>query len=270
MNYSLSVVNVSVCLFLGGWNNNPTAGQFQGIFRHLMVRCGVSPSISGNVVEQNETVSLSAVEMSSTLAAEESEDLPSPFVNLSALVCDHSYLPTRLGSLVDNALVYISGFVVRQILRKLSCDVCRASLVTNAVSASFDQSYHLLTLKNNGGLMIPSEGTVKVVRSAERFIRQSPSGKAVKVSLISQLVRAEIGSEDVFCLKDHIEETQFGIDNHHFSLVISCVCLPQTKDAPHYQTEHTSTTEWQLEKKALQSSFVQRILALALCNPTKD
>ncbi len=100
-----------LCLFLGGWNNNPTAGQFQGIFRHLMVRCGVSPSISGNVVEQNETVSLSAVEMSLTLAAEESEDLPSPFVNLSALMCDHSYLPTRLGSLVDNALVYISGFV---------------------------------------------------------------------------------------------------------------------------------------------------------------
>jgi len=225
VNYSLSVVNVSVCLFLGGWNNNPTAGQFQGIFRHLMVRCGVSPSISGNVVEQNETVSLSAVEMSSTLAAEESEDLPSPFVNLSALVCDHSYLPTRLGNLVDNALVYISGFVVRQILRKLSCDVCRASLVTNAVSASFDQSYHLLTLKNNGGLMIPSEGTVKVVRSAERFIRQSPSGKAVKVSLISQLVRAEIGSEDVFCLKDHIEETQFGIDNHHFSLLSSVVSV---------------------------------------------
>lgn len=62
----------------GGWNNNPTAGQFQGIFRHLMVRCGVSPSISGNVVEQNETVSLSAVEMSSTLAAEESEDIQSP------------------------------------------------------------------------------------------------------------------------------------------------------------------------------------------------
>ncbi|KAL0165989.1 hypothetical protein M9458_037833, partial [Cirrhinus mrigala] len=60
---------------------------------------------SENVVEQNETVSLSAVDMSSTVAAEESGDLPSPFVNIPALVCDHSYLPTRLGSLVDNALV---------------------------------------------------------------------------------------------------------------------------------------------------------------------
>lgn len=184
-------------------------------------------------------MSLSAVEMSSALLAEETEELPSPFVNISAIVCDHSYLPTRFGGLVDNALVYISGFVVRQILRKLSCDVCRVSLVTDAVSASFDQSYHLLPLKNKGGLMIPSEGTVKVVRSAERFIRQSSSGQAVRVSLINQFVRAEIGSEDVFSLGEHIQEMQFGIDNHHFVLLSLVVCLPQTKAAPHCQTEHS-------------------------------
>ncbi|CAL8310518.1 unnamed protein product [Boreogadus saida] len=66
------------------------------------------------------TVSLSAVEMSS---AETAEEHPSPFANISALVSDHSYLPTRFGGLVENALVYIAGFVVRQILRKLSCAV---------------------------------------------------------------------------------------------------------------------------------------------------
>ncbi|XP_062295802.1 leucine-rich repeat, immunoglobulin-like domain and transmembrane domain-containing protein 3b [Scomber scombrus] len=58
---------------------------------------------------QDETVSLSA---------EETEELSSPFANIPAIVCDHSYLPNR-------------------------------------------------------GLMIPSEGTVKVVRSAEPFIGRS-------------------------------------------------------------------------------------------------
>ncbi|XP_078018867.1 uncharacterized protein LOC144458909 [Epinephelus lanceolatus] len=186
-----------------------------------MVRCGVSSSSSGNVAAQDETVSLSAFEMSSSPTAEETEELPSPFANIPAIVCDHSYLPTHFGGLVDNALVYISGFVVRQILKKLSCDVCRGSLVTDAVPTSFDQSYHLLTLKNKGGLMIPSEGTVRVVRSAERFIRQSTLGQA---ALISEFVWAEIGSEDVFFLRGHIQETQFGIDNYHFvlmSLIVS-------------------------------------------------
>ncbi|KAK1895547.1 DNA transposase THAP9 [Dissostichus eleginoides] len=198
----------------GGWNNNPSARQFQAIFRRLMVRCGVSPSETGNVAAQDHTVSLSAVEMSS---AETAEEHPSPFANISAVVSDHSYLPTRFG-LVENALVYIAGFVVRQILRKLSCDVCRASLVRDAVPSSFDESYHLLALKNNGGLVIPSKGTVKVLRAAERVIRQASTRQAPKVSTVTYIVREEIGTEDVFQLGEHIEETQFGIDNHYSNL----------------------------------------------------
>ena len=65
-------------------------------------------------------------------------------------------------------LFYISGFVVRKIQKKLSCEVCRA--VTAAVTSSFDQSSHLLELKNNGGLMIPSQGTVKVVKQKDQIL----------------------------------------------------------------------------------------------------
>ena len=170
---------VAVCFSLGGWNNNPTAGQFQGIFRKLMYRCGVKPVDSGNVRGQDATVtlsaehytrvSLSAAEMSSADAAT-AEELVSPFLNISALVGDHSYLPTRFGALVENALVYIAGFVVRCIFRSLSCDVCRASLVTDALAVPFDQSYHLLELRNNGGLMIPSKGTVKVSKNIHKLL----------------------------------------------------------------------------------------------------
>ncbi|CAL8302948.1 unnamed protein product [Arctogadus glacialis] len=83
-----------------------------------MYRCGVKPVDSGNVRGQDATVtlsaehytrvSLSAAEMSSADAAT-AEELVSPFLNISALVGDHSYLPTRFGGLVDNALVYIAG-----------------------------------------------------------------------------------------------------------------------------------------------------------------
>lgn len=80
--------------------------------------------------------------------------------------------------------------------------------MTHVVPASSDPSYDLLTLKNKEGLKIPSEGTVKVIRIAERFICQL-SGQAVKVSLIDQFFWTEKRSENVFCLKGHIEETQF-------------------------------------------------------------
>lgn len=103
-----------------------------------MVRCGVSPGETGNVAPLDNNVALSAVEMSS---AESIEQHPSPFVNIPALVSDHSYLPTPFGGLVENALVHIAGFVVRKVLRQLSCDVCRWSLVREAVPDSGETNY---------------------------------------------------------------------------------------------------------------------------------
>ncbi|KAE8295648.1 Murinoglobulin-2 Precursor [Larimichthys crocea] len=176
----------------GGWNNNPSADQFQGIFQHLMVWCGVSTSGLGNVTAQDNTVSLSAVEMSS---AETAEELPPPSVNFAALVCDHSYLPMHFGGLVDNALVYIAGFVASQVLKKISCDMCCAILVTDSVPFSHDESYHLLVLENNDGLMIPSEGTVQ---GGESSIGQVRSGQAPKVSVVMHVVCEEIGRDCVF------------------------------------------------------------------------
>lgn len=63
----------------------------------------------------------------------------------------------------------------------------------------------------------------KVLRAAERVIRQSAI-QAPKVSTVTHIVREEIWTEDVFLLGEHIEETQFGIDNHQsdlLSLVVS-------------------------------------------------
>ena len=66
----------------------------------------------------------------------------------------------------------------------------------------------------------------KVLKTAERVIRQASTmqAEAPKVSTVLHIVRGEIGTEDVFLLGEHIEETQFGIDNHHsdlLSLVVS-------------------------------------------------
>ncbi|XP_059203739.1 uncharacterized protein LOC131983135 isoform X2 [Centropristis striata] len=170
------------------------------------------------------STSLSAADLSSA----EGEDLPSPFADIPAIVHDHSYLPNRFGGLVDNALMYIAGFVVRRTLKKLSCNVCRASLVTDAASASKDSSYHLLTLKNNGGLVIPSEGTVRVVRAAEWVIRQASAGRRsqpIKPQEVLYIVRKRSGSDDVFLLGEHIRDTQYGIDSHHHTLLTLVVSL---------------------------------------------
>lgn len=216
------------CIFKsGGWNNNPSAMQFKYHFRHLMVRCGVRAGTTGNVTAQDETttLSLASVDMTCAVPADDVENGPSPFQDSNVIMQDHSYLPTQFGHLVENALVYIAGFVVKSVCKQLQCDTCRSSLITASVPSSLGDSYHLLTLRNNGGLVIPSSGTVKVVRTAEQCLRQSGrqdmSSAAHQASAleVSRAVRAKLGSEDVFDLGEHIIDTQYGIDNHHYQLM---------------------------------------------------
>lgn len=69
--------------------------------------------------------------------------------------------------------------------------------------------------------MIPSEGTVRVVRAAAWVIRQTSStrrSQPIKMLEVVYIVQKKIGSEDVFVLEEHISETQYGIDSHHHTL----------------------------------------------------
>lgn len=124
-------------------------------------------------------------------------------------------------------LTQIVGFVVRRALEKLGCDVCSESLVTDAASAKKDESYHLLCLKDNGGLVIPSEGTVRIIRAAESVIRQASfrQSRPIRLLEVVSMVRSRIGTEDVFQLGEHISDTQYGIDSHHHTLLTLLVSL---------------------------------------------
>ncbi|KAL0966330.1 hypothetical protein UPYG_G00293970 [Umbra pygmaea] len=69
----------------GGWNNNPTVAHFQSYFRRIMVRCGIAPGKTGNVQAQDDTMCLSAVDMSSVVPAEDDDDniASSPFEQIT-------------------------------------------------------------------------------------------------------------------------------------------------------------------------------------------
>ncbi|CAL8331525.1 unnamed protein product [Arctogadus glacialis] len=110
------------------------------------------------------------------------------------------------------------------------------------------KSYHLLELRSNGGLIIPSKGTVKVVRAAERAIRLHSPGKAPDEVLVAHFVREEIGTEDVFALGSHVQESQFErclvADIHPHAPDID----PQNFRCRHPPTE-TSTSTPEIAKK---------------------
>lgn len=151
---------------------------------------------------------------------------PDPFVeDAGRVILDHDYntwIDPNVSKVLDNAIVYIAGWVVRKAVTKLKCDLCREALVTAEVP-DYDKAYHLLVLKNRGGLVIPSQGTVAVIKSAEKAIQQLMNIHSVsrhcKPARIEYVVKADLGTSDVFGLNTHTLETQHGIDNHYFQLI---------------------------------------------------
>ena len=55
-------------------------------------------------------------------------------------------------------------------MKKIVCDICRQSLVSCYIEKQQEYAFHLLKLKNKGGLVTPSQGTVKILMLIEKSL----------------------------------------------------------------------------------------------------
>lgn len=141
-----------------GWNDNPTPKQFIFIYRRLLVHAGVDPTSSGNCVDL------------ATLP--ESNPIEPQLVGA-----------TYLSRFVTNVTTYIAGFVVRSILPRIRCVECRTLIVSTDVKALNADERHLIELKNNGGLVVPSKDVTKVVQLCEGLCRERSLPRPAEISL---------------------------------------------------------------------------------------
>lgn len=136
-----------------GWNNNPTAHQLAFIFRRFLVHVGVEPDSSGNCVN---------------FASSADDDFQ---------IIDHLCEPDFYSDsdFVQNVIAYISGFVVKKVLKHETCPACRLALIDSPTNGnrSFEHR-HFLRLKNNGGLLLPSNDVIVTLNKSESLYRRLP------------------------------------------------------------------------------------------------
>jgi hypothetical protein len=209
----------------GGWNNNPNVPQFEAIFRKLCMHCDIKTSTVGNVTAQDETSCITLL----TPVCRTGTITDDTFEEVASILDEHNYTgwaPRTANSVVlSNILAYVAGWVVKKVMRSITCDICRVSLISQEIPRSFDRSYHLLKLKNNGGLVIPSRGVIVIIENAEKAIRQLSMNpmRNCKFQNILIFVKKMIRNEDLLGLDQHATESQHEIDNHFFDLLRSIV-----------------------------------------------
>ena len=162
-----------------GWNNNPDCHQLQFIVRRFLAHAGMLSSNLGNCV-----------------AFSDEEDMVED-------IFEEVELP-ELSTFSSNIVAYISGYVVKRLLTKITCCACRIQLIGDPRTSSDLVELCFLRLKNNGGLVLPASGVIKILSCAEKVLKAYPFKNAM--SAFSRILNELVGCNYLDC--DHFKKEQ--------------------------------------------------------------
>ena len=128
-------------------NDAPNTKQFRSVIKRLMVHNELNGSISGNCVDWGDTVflhgnpNLAQINASSIVRSNLDGYDSSEVVDDDPEEID--FLP--LNNYICDVVIYIAGFVQRNILKRLKCDICK-----NAIAEDDVWFGEIICIKNRG------------------------------------------------------------------------------------------------------------------------
>ncbi|KYN29051.1 THAP domain-containing protein 9, partial [Trachymyrmex cornetzi] len=143
-------------------------------------------------------------------------------VYLSADAFDRDYLSRlcQLSPYIDEVVKYISGFVVRKLLKNI-CHVCATFITANSTNSI------LINLKNRGNLVFPSQDVIKITQFCEKVIRANynivrtrNNIKAILTIQIYQEICDSVFNDSK--ITEHIMQQDL-FDNHKSELIKSII-----------------------------------------------
>ena len=153
----------------GGSSNNPTARQFEHIYKRLLLHTEIKGADAGNAVALDAT-SILHVSCKTLTHTDNNENLEhgDDFLPISKEIEDHDYIGApiwHLTSYVNDVVAYIAGFVVKCLKRCVTCGFCFGLLET-------DEPLSLLQKRKQYGRMInASPFVIKVCEIGEKCLR---------------------------------------------------------------------------------------------------
>lgn len=197
-----------------GRNDNPTPLQLRRALRKILVGRIDYSFDNGNCVSQEKFIlpEIQTIETEPTRRETDNEIID----------FDHTYI-TEYESLtlyVDNAVVYIAGFVARHVGKTTKCSSCKAALT---ISEGNELHFTLINVKNNGGLKTPSSDVIIICKTSEKIIRQVTGliplfEQRIKLKLTLEVMQFLSLNRLFNCLNEH--ELDNAADNSHTLVLV--------------------------------------------------
>ena len=204
----------------GGFNNNPNVVQFKTAMKQILLKNSIMSSSKGNVLcfESQSVGSLFSLKWSKrrTSLCELTQD-EATHTNEDDDV-QHIF-HNNVSNITENVWYYISGFLVRGIVKHIDCQECSEGLL----SPISDHQYcylpydSLVNRKNRGGLTHSSYGVYKVVLTCQKSFKVNVMNNnniniSVKSCLVQHMVYEVVCSCDWSRYFPSISDHRFQID----------------------------------------------------------
>jgi hypothetical protein len=149
-----------------GKNTNPDVLQFKSALKKLLLHASVTASKYSNCLAfDSDVVSpIFSLKWTKNRSAMSEEEDP--------MDDDHSTMDLNL---LDNfavsenkeaILTYIGGSIVRKLCKAIDCAQCREAMMADDITK---RNYSLISLKDNGGLVYPSDDVVTILIVCEKY-----------------------------------------------------------------------------------------------------
>jgi hypothetical protein len=141
-----------------GANDNPSCRQFEAIFKWFLVHQDIRVT-NGNSSPQDSTyfLAMSSTVLKSTKRKHHHESVCQ--ITSHEDIPDAGHLFQTLSEYKENVIAYISGYVVKMVEKRISCEECILSLHSTGGSM---EHFGLLQRKNYGRLIEASSDVIRV------------------------------------------------------------------------------------------------------------
>ena len=227
-----------------GSNNNPDCPQLRSAVKRILVRNAIRISDSSNCVDFanfNEVgfgiFELKKKKNSAPLVSDDPEMSANNGLEIDVDISEEigSFLLSDLQIAVTG---YIAGNIVRVLSGKVTCQICANALLKSrdedhAYDAPTLAAYRLISSKQRGGLLVPSETVLKLVEACEKCFRIMVCGhsgdsisslKNIDLLLFKAVLRYQDSARIFFDLGRHDIETWTVSDDMHSTQLQKQVC----------------------------------------------
>lgn len=158
----------------GGFNNNPTARQFEAAYKRLLVHTEITGPNTGNTLNLDNITILTCGSSQQLTIDDNGEDIlqSKEYLSFERSVKDNIEKNDCLTSsawdltiYTEDIVAYIAGFVIKSINRCVTCLKCREVLETSETISSLQKR------KQFGNLIKASRPVIEICQIAEKYFR---------------------------------------------------------------------------------------------------